>query len=369
MDSARQDGVISMLRYRSIRQAVSLHVPLLLTRTAVLLWILVQASTAFYGAAAAAYLLARLAVGERWHWVAFANNFVPWWALGGLICGGIAAFSRHRKILIAFQAPILLAFVILYGGTVWPRGSHAQAHNGIDFVAATYNLRSVASEPQQTVRVIMSLNADLVGVEELGQERALLFQQALKNQYPYQVAYATTKASGLGLLSRYPVVAQDFKADVRGYIQYLRAVVDVRGVKLTVYVFHPHTPLNFKSPLTYNDSRRRQEIAVLEDRLAADQGPVLVLCDCNMTDQSDSYRALSRTLTDSFREAGWGLGLTFPAGTPSRFFDLPRLVRIDYIWHNAYLVASEAHVGGDSGTSDHSPVTARLTLKTNEPGE
>ncbi|RPI95550.1 MAG: hypothetical protein EHM39_11715, partial [Chloroflexi bacterium] len=56
---------------------------------------LIQAAILCYGLAITAYLLARLAVGERWNWIAFANNFIPWWALGNVVVSGIALFARR----------------------------------------------------------------------------------------------------------------------------------------------------------------------------------------------------------------------------------------------------------------------------------
>jgi len=60
-------------------------------------WTLIQAGMLLYGLAMTVYLLARLATGERWKWVALADNFVPWWALGGLAAAGIADMFPHTS--------------------------------------------------------------------------------------------------------------------------------------------------------------------------------------------------------------------------------------------------------------------------------
>jgi len=67
---------------------------------------------------------------------------------------------------------------------------------------------------------------------------------------------------------------------------------------------------------------------------------------------------------DSFREAGWGLGHTFPAAG-GRYWALPYpslLVRIDYVFHSRDWKAEAAWVGEWDGQSDHRPVIASLTL-------
>ena len=62
-------------------------------------------------------------------------------------------------------------------------------------------------------------------------------------------------------------------------------------------------------------------------------------------------------LIDSFREAGFGLGLTYPLRFGSS--ELPPFLRIDYVWHTRELRAVDAHVMPDTG-SDHLPVWVEL---------
>jgi vancomycin resistance protein VanJ len=79
-----------------------------------------------------------------------------------------------------------------------------------------------------------------------------------------------------------------------------------------------------------------------------------VLCDCNLTDTSQTYPQLTRGLSDSFAEAGWGFGQTFQ-GEDWKF----PLQRLDYIWHTDRLTAVDAYVGEDGG-SDHLPLLANF---------
>ena len=98
--------------------------------------------------------------------------------------------------------------------------------------------------------------------------------------------------------------------------------------------------------------------------------PLIVTADFNATDQSYAYYLITRQLNDSWREAGWGLGHTFPGGPiPS----LPRPVvagyliptwvaRIDYIFYSDDWNAIEAKLGQWDRVSDHRPVIAVLEL-------
>jgi len=330
-------------------------------------WNLILAAILLYGIGVSGYWAARLIVGERWDWIAFANNFVPWWALGGLIAGTVASVSRWRWGLIALQIPGIIGFLIGYAPLLLPPSTPAAASDAPALGVATYNMEAITSDPQRVLDVTARLDADVIGLEELGPVHAALLEKALSAEYPYQALYPQLPVHGVGLLSRYPILSQELIPPFPDSMLYLRATQDVNGQRISVYVMHPPPPRQFISPLTYDDSRRDAEIAILKARyLAHETGPVIVLGDFNMTDQSDSYRLMDGLFDDAFRTAGWGLGFTFPDKIRSSIRVIPRLIRIDYVWYNAYFAASAVKVGSDSGTSDHRPVTAQLVFTDRE---
>ncbi len=190
-----------------------------LTAPAILraIWKLVLAASLLYGLAVTGYLLARVAVGERWNWIAFANNFVPWWALGNAILIGIALFSRQRGLLVACQLPGIVAFVILYGDLLLPPDRPAEATSGSPLTAATYNIISITSDPQRIQTEIAALDADIVGLEEVGPVHAELFAADLAQAYPYQAMYPGLPVSGVGLLSRYPIIEEKMFRPLAGF--------------------------------------------------------------------------------------------------------------------------------------------------------
>ncbi len=332
-----------------------------LKRVLRVLWFVVLFGVMIYGLSATGYVALRLLVGERWDTIAFANNFVPWWALGGLIAALIAIFSRWRWPLLALQAPILILFVVVYGELFWPNRDAAEAGNNIPLTAATYNTLSLQSDPQQVLTVINALDADVIGLQEVGPDLADLLAQQQK--YPYQALHPAESEHGVALLSRYPILEEQVFSPFQKYVRHLRVLVDINGTQVAIYVVHPHTPHPYFPPTAYNTQFRDEQLAALRQRLKTDTIPILVLCDCNTTDQSDAYRAMDKILVDSFREAGWGLGFTFPARILEGELDVPRMIRIDYVWHNEFFVATNAQVGHDSGTSDHRPVIVNLLLK------
>jgi len=135
----------------------------------------------------------------------------------------------------------------------------------------------------------------------------------------------------------------------------------VHGQQLHVFVADLTPNHLFKNPAIDLETaasdafaRRAAEIAFLHEQIHSIGQPALLLCDCNLTDTSQAYAELSSFLSDSFREAGWGLRNTNDAGS------LP-MQRIDYVWHSAGLAASAAEVG-QAGGSDHLPAVVCLRL-------
>ena len=326
-------------------------------------WQIAQAGIATYGLAEIGYLLARLSAGERWRWIAFANNLIPWMAFLSLGLGGIALVSRRRWLLIALQLPMVIAFLAGYGDRFWPRHPAALAEHQLHIRVATFNV-AAHSDPARIADAIADLDADIVGLQELDQSHAAALNQWLVDAYPYRLMYAPSEGDrhGVGLLSRYPILVEDRFYPCRRCFRSLRVVVDADGSPVAVYLIHPSAPRNSWSPWAYNAVERARQLSYLRRALRIEPYPALVLCDCNMSDQSDDYRALDSLMDDSFREAGRGLGFTFPAGSN---YPIPvpfPVVRIDYIWHSAHFVPLDAAVAGDSGTSDHYPVVATLAL-------
>ena len=83
-----------------------------------------------------------------------------------------------------------------------------------------------------------------------------------------------------------------------------------------------------------------------------------------MTDMTEDYSRVARSYADTYREVGWGLGLTFPAKDIHFFvFDVPiRIARLDYVFHSEQFRAISARVWPTSGGSDHRPLYAELAL-------
>ncbi|WP_456425565.1 endonuclease/exonuclease/phosphatase family protein [Rhodocaloribacter sp.] len=103
---------------------------------------------------------------------------------------------------------------------------------------------------------------------------------------------------------------------------------------------------------------RAREARALRRLLDAETLPFLLIGDLNTTPHNWVYRHLSEGLRDAYRSAGRSTLGTYPARLP--------LARIDFILASPHWVVVEAGAGPPF-VSDHRPLVAALTLRTEEP--
>lgn len=193
--------------------------------------------------------------------------------------------------------------------------------------------------------------ADVVVLVEIGDDDAKIQQiiQALSEVYPH---YAMVDGSIL-IHARHPFVEQDslfIQQPPPGRLVQ-RVVIDWQGEPVSIYGVHLSVPgpppqpgeslyaragFPFSFLLTYDESQRNHQIKQLLKRLADDPYPVIAAGDFNMSATSIAHDRLAAQLTDSFRVAGHGPGLTFPISQPRGVPSfVPPLLRLDYVWHDS----------------------------------
>lgn len=308
------------------------------------------------GACFVTYAVLRGTVGAERSVVQWTHNFAACWGPLGLAACGVALLFRWRGWLVALQLPSIIAFMIWYGPQLVPqRGTDLP--DGPTLRVATYNVGTGIANPVEVAEVIAALDADIVGLQDLTNDSALI--PVLKATYPYTMLPPAHRQ--VGLVSRYPIIERSlFQKRI------LRAVVDVEGQAITVFVINPLAPEHIWFPWAYTAQDKPPEVAQVLEMLPHETQPVMVLCDCNTNDQSATYKLLDAQFDDAFREAGWGLGFTFPAHFTCQIpFGFP-LLRLDYIWYGAGLEVYKAAVWPDSGTSDHRPVIVTMGLTQRE---
>lgn len=282
----------------------------------------------------------------------------------------MALLSRSRAAWGATLAPLALGLA-LFGPLFMPKAHVASASHGPTLRVMTFNMLGYNRHPDRVVAALGRSGADVIGIQELNPVAAQAIRQRLREMFPYQALEPGEDATGMGILSRYPMrsTGERLPGWWLGSPQVMRLVVDGRDVLMLN--IHPVSTLLSQAAIERETRERAQDARDIVAFVRRHDVPIIVTTDFNVTDQNTPYAIVSVALGDSWREAGWGLGGTFP-GADSYMSARPRiygvlapmwLVRIDYVFHSRQWRPVEAHIGPWDGVSDHRPVVATLRLQ------
>ena len=293
--------------------------------------------------------------------LALVNSFTPWLYAGLPVVLLIGLILRSRPALLA-GAVLGALFVGQYGARFLPNpGWVCPAERTLRVM--TFNLGLGLSQPEALAVTIREQGADIVAVQEATEDTARLFGLELGPVYPYSVL--SSGASKTGLYSRHPILEQAWIAPAGGGRPSLEAQVAWGDAMVTVYVVHPLPPglawyRDTGIPIGLDDGGPQRQVEEIARRAAARDGLVLVMGDFNMSDHTPAYAHTTEVLHDTYREAGWGFGFTFPNGWRVRGVQVPGpLTRFDHVLHSDGFCAQWARVGCEGG-SDHCYVLAQL---------
>ncbi len=296
---------------------------------------------------------------------ALLNSFAPLLFLPALGIVPLALGMRSKWAMVA-STTILILFIGLYGALFFPGlGSPDREVNG-GLRVMTFNLGWYLGQPEALLAIIKEQEADMVAVQEITPEMVALFAQKLDSVYPYRVLGAGQRTTGL--LSRYPILEEEWIEPSGGGRAYLHASVDWAERILDVFVVHPLPPgldwyKNTVIPIGVHDTVPQKQALEIARRAASTAGPTLMLGDFNMSDHTRAYTEIAEVFLDAYREGGWGFGFTFPKGWHIGSMPIPGpLTRLDYRFHSEELSTTWARVGCGGG-SDHCYVLAQLTKK------
>lgn len=312
-----------------------------------------------YGLAINGYLLFYLTCRTCIPLVAQLSHITHWLTLSSLLMLPLALFVPYRWQIALWLLPGGIAFGYWYGAHFLPEP--APAADQPTFKAMTFNVLGFAADPHQTFAIIDQHNPDILGLQEM---RPIL-DGLLREKYPYAEAKVLQGVDGLALYSRFPILSSEVHlASFEDRLErgakppYLRAVLEIEGQQVAVYVFHPTLPF-FELGRRYDDQQSRRDYDFFVALLNQESLPMLVLCDCNTTPYTRQYQQMRTQLNDAFYTRGWGFGLTHPG---YHRLDFP-VIRIDYLWHSDHFTPLAVRVGRERGTSDHWPVIGQFSLK------
>jgi len=307
-------------------------------------------------------------------WVSMMNMFafqiflflIPW-ALAGMI-------YRVRRLQISSAIAVLL-FLLVFAKFFLPKEQTVLASSD-SLKVMTYNMLVYTPDPSAILDVIREENADIVFIQEISFAVADSLEAEVKDEYPYQIHFPSDIPLGLSVISKFPFEKIDFEIGEHWVGQPILLAVDWNGQIIHAVNFHMQpTSLGLiaKPELTRQVSEVRIDQAQhLVKFMQENPNPVIFAGDANEAFLNDPYRILvDPGLQDSWAEAGFGLGHSFPGnkspGTSrlhvGELYIPEWMIRIDYIFASQEWQVLSAHMARTDGYSDHRGVVAYLRLK------
>lgn len=306
-------------------------------------------------------MAARLLIFDQFWLLALLNTVAEYLFAPLPILLLISIWKRNRISLAGLCIPLLL-FVLMFGHLFWPPTSDVRVEDTQAMSLMSFNVLYSNTAYESIVDSIQSANPDVIGFQELTPAIAAPIVEELESGYPYNTFQFLETGLSTGVLSKFPIESVE-RFDLPPLDRALHTVVQVEGIKIHILAVHlspnnffDHSITAFVTLVKERYGHREKETMQLSQMIQYLDGPVLLLCDCNMTDTSEAYARLDRVLDDSYSEAGWGMGHTLQP--PQLSFPIQR---IDYIWHTEEFETIDAYLGQDGG-SDHLPIVAKLRL-------
>ena len=315
-----------------------------------------RAMTGAYGMSVTGFLILRLLISEeQWALIPLFNSFIHLLILPALVLVPIVLIMRRWELLALTIAPF--GAVMLWYGGVFFTSAPTIPDDAPRLSLVTFNIASYGTNLDEFTALISEIDADVVLLQELGEEAAATFAEAFAETYPYQALYPVAgRVRGQGVLSRVPILEDEAYIPYAFYQQ--RLLLDVDGQEVALYNVH------LVYPFANNFARRRQDVKELLARMDAERVPVIVGGDFNLTERNIEYGWMTTDYTDAYRSSARGLGWTFaPFGHLCRE-NIPvcAAARIDYFFHSAGLSAASAQVWERTAGSDHYPVRVELAF-------
>lgn len=307
----------------------------------------------FLMASATLTLILRWWPGDRLMVVRLVNYLMPW--LLALLLPGLLAAALGRRLILTIALALPVAAILFhYAPLLLPRTRAASTGNTLKVMS--YNVWSKNVTLEATASLIHRENPDILLLQEIKPWQLSRLKEALKDLYggsPSEPHFTYSPKLFQAVMSPHPLAALEVFRE-KGQVQIVRVETPMGGV--TVFNVHP---------LRGSWQRRHNQItALLTEEILTTRGPAILGGDFNTTDQTGTYRLLSKYLRNAHWEAGQGFGFTFPAPGFRLLgrIPIPPLVRIDHIFFSPHFVPVAAATLAESGGSDHLPVVAELMM-------
>jgi len=311
---------------------------------------------------------AYLALGDSHWWMFVVNSVAPYLFLPVPIIMVLALLARRWGLVVTALVPTVV-FVLLFGQLFVPRSAKAATvPPGTPSISlVSYNLHAWNEDADAIAAALLASGADVIALQELTAEMAAGLERRLDPEYPYSDLVLRAGWDGLGVFSRVPLSASSARVGSNSRNPQVTTLHLDWGDTTLINVHNlsiPRTLPDWPTEITYSLAQRERVSQAITDHARDSDLPLIAAGDFNTTSRSTAYELVSAGLSDSWAEAGFGFGATFPGGpyspTPLGYSVPDWLLRIDYVFHSDEIVATDARIAPWDGTSDHRPVQVNL---------
>lgn len=239
-----------------------------------------------------------------------------------------------------------------------PEPGPAVADDGPRWRVLSFNINFGVGHAPSNPAAVVEADADLVLLQETTDESERVFREQLSERYPHILFRQCCNAGGLGVLSRHPILEEDYLEATVGWFPAWRVVIDTPLGPVQVLNVHLRPPMSDGGSWVagYFSTRgvRRDEMedfwALMDPKL-----PTVVAGDFN---ENAEGKAVGFLAEQGLRSA---LAQVKPRAKTWRWQTRMGKIRamLDHIVYSEALGLHEAKVL-ERGTSDHFPVLAVL---------
>jgi endonuclease/exonuclease/phosphatase (EEP) superfamily protein YafD len=315
-----------------------------------------------YSLSLLAWFISWLLVGDANWWLTLLNRVVPFLFLPVLVLLGWVTYFRRIELIALLLIPTFI-FVQLYDPYLFPRFV-SPVNNDRTLKVMTYNVLFSNSDYEAVAEVILNYRPDVVALQEVQPTMMSELEQRLGEEYPYSLMGTQNDYGTTAVFSRHPFVESsvlDLQADRPAVVVKIglgNEEFTFVSVHLLAYNLWWTEPKDIPATVMERTINQNQQAELILEQLKAENGMVIVGCDCNSYETSSSYRIFDDWLDNSAREVGWVLG----GGNLPDVKQDTYLQHIDYIWYRGTIEPIGVFKVIDSGGSDHLPVLAIFRL-------
>ena len=263
-----------------------------------------------------------------------------------LAFAALAALAvRQRWFVLPAVSVAVMAITAVVGPWI-PHGRGQPATPGVTIAVA--NVLATNRSPEAVARDILDQDADIVVVPEA----PLAVHELLAEVYPYAVR-AERRDPVLSVLARVPITAPRFVPGLLAQTRQQRIEVHAPGGDFVLWAVHLSRPwLTSSRNHQMRPPGHAKKLEDFLDAFEAEDLPVVVAGDTNLTDRGRGYRRVTSRFDDALRST-WG------GPTARKWFLRPLLLRIDHVFIPKTWCADDARRFALSG-SDHRGVAVRV---------